>query len=321
MIHPPYHHFLDLSDASPVLMRRLLDAAHARKAARAGLSSGAPDADMPLAMKLLVMIFEKPSTRTRLSFDIAMRQLGGAAIVLNQNDLQLGRGESIADTARVISRYADAIMIRTSAHESLIEFANAAEIPVINALTDFSHPCQILADLMTFEQHKGALTGAKLAWVGDGNNVAVSFIHAAIWLGFELHLAIPDAYRPPPSVMDWIDAHKDGDKYGRVVFADTVHDAMRDAAAVITDCWVSMGDDSASAQARARAFAPYQVTSELMALSDDAIFMHCLPVYRGQEVTADVIDGKYSVVFDEAENRIHAQKAILTYVLGVFSDA
>lgn len=303
-------HFLDLSDLTPQAARAILDAAHARKAQRVGFSRGMPDPDQPLAGKILTMIFDKPSTRTRLSFDMAMRQLGGQVIILNQSDSQLGRGETVADTARVVSRFCDAVMIRTGAHDTLTEFAAQADVPVINGLTAHSHPCQIMADIQTFEEHKGPIKGKKIAWFGDGNNVAVSFVHAAALFDFELVLAVPEEFMLPREVLDW--AHQIGAK---VTCTSDPKEAALGAAALVTDCWVSMSDDPKTATARAAAFAPYQVNEALMELSDDAIFMHCLPAYRDKEVTTAVIDGPNSVIFDEAENRLHAQKAILSYCL------
>ena len=302
--------FLDLADLKGDELRVLLDAAAARKAARAGMPKAAPDADVPLAGQMLTMIFDKPSTRTRLSFDVAMRQLGGQTMVLNQSDMQLGRGESIADTAKVISRFSDIAMLRTGPHETLCKLARAADIPVINGLTAHSHPCQILADLLTFEEHKGKLAGQKLAWLGDGNNVAVSFVHAAALLDFELALAVPDAFGVPHQEIETAQA-----KGAKITICDNAEQAADGAAALITDCWVSMSDDPATAEKRAAAFAPYQVTAELMARGDNPIFMHCLPAYRDSEVTGEVMDGPHSVVFDEAENRAHAQKAVLLYCL------
>lgn len=304
-------HFLDLADLQRAEMRALLDAAHARKAGRAGLTKGAIDADAPLAGHVLAMIFEKPSTRTRLSFDLGMRQLGGQTMVLNQADMQLGRGEPIGDTAQVISRFADIAMLRTGPHETLVELADNADIPVINGLTARSHPCQIIADLMTFEEQKGRLDGQSLAWLGDGNNVAMSFVHAAALLDFELALAVPPAFALPQEEIDAARA-----KGARITLCDTPEEAAQGASALITDCWVSMSDDPETAEKRAAAFAPYQVTQRLMDLGDAPIFMHCLPAYRDSEVTAEVIDGPASVVFDEAENRAHAQKAILLHCLG-----
>ncbi len=304
-------HFLDLSDLSAQEMRDLVDAAHMRKKANPKTGMTQIDKDAPLSGHVLAMLFEKPSTRTRLSFDLAMRQLGGDTIILNPNDMQLGRGETIADTARVMSRYANALMVRTNEHAQLVEFAAHATIPIINGLTAFSHPCQIIADIMTFEDHKGAIKGQKLAWFGDGNNVATSFIHAACLLDFELHMAIPHGFFPPQNVLDWAQAQG-----GRIEITQDIEAAAMDAAALITDCWVSLNDAPETAAARKKAFAPYQITERLMARGDAAIFMHCLPAYRGQEVTNAVIDGGQSVIFDEAENRIHAQKAILDYCLG-----
>lgn len=315
-------HFLDISDLSATDFSALLEAAHARKQAR--LSSGtprptaAPDDDAPLRDMLLAMIFDKPSTRTRLSFDVAMRQLGGQTLILNRGDAQFGRGETFADTAQVVSRLSDVIMFRTGAHRNLTELAQHSSVPVINGLTDSSHPCQIVADLMTFEERKGKIGGQRLAWIGDGNNVAVSFVHAAALLDFELALACPPDYQLPTTIIET--AKKSAKKgRGKITLCPTPADAAQGAAAIITDCWVSMGDDDDPARKAKRlaALAPYQITPALMAQGDDAIFLHCLPAYRGQEVAAEVIDGAASAVFDEAENRCHAQKAILAYALGV----
>ena len=309
-------HFLDLADLPDGKLRHLVNAAHARKAARAGKPKGTVDDDAPLAGYLLAMIFENPSTRTRLSFDMGMRQLGGQTVILNQSDMQLGRGESIADTAEVISRFADLAMLRTGPHETLSELATHAHVPVINGLTAYSHPCQIVADLMTFEEHKGALAGQKLAWLGDGNNVALSFVHAAAQLDFELALATPADFSIADAEIKAAQA-----KGAIITLYETAEEAADNAAALITDCWVSMSDDPAEAQARAAAFSPYQVTQDLMARGDAPIFMHCLPAYRGSEVTAEVIDGAASVIFDEAENRAHAQKAIMLHCMGAELDA
>jgi ornithine carbamoyltransferase len=308
-------HFLDLANLQGDALRQMLDAGAARKAARAGLPKGAVDADAPLAGHVLAMIFEKPSTRTRLSFDLGMRQLGGQTMVLNQSDMQLGRGESISDTAQVISRFADVAMLRTGPHETLTELAAHAQIPVINGLTAHSHPCQIVADLMTFEEHKGRLNGQRLAWLGDGNNVAVSFVHAAALVDFELALAVPDNFAVPQAEIDAARA-----KGAKITLCDTAEQAAQGASALITDCWVSMSDDPATAEKRAASFAPYQVTQSLMDIGDDPIFMHCLPAYRDSEVTAEVMDGPRSVVFDEAENRAHAQKAVLLYCMENLND-
>ena len=304
-------HFLDLADFNQKALRDLLDAAHARKKARdKNLPKAAPDADAPLQGHILAMLFDQPSTRTRVSFDMAMRQLGGQVLMLNSDEMQLGRGEEVADTARVLSRYVDALMVRTVAHEDIVTLAAHASVPVINGLTAFSHPCQIIADIMTFEEHCGAIKGRKIAWLGDGNNVAVSWIHAAAVLGFELHLATPDMFAPPQTVVDWAVAQG-----AKLTVGHNAKEAAKGAAAVVTDCWVSMSDDPDTAAKRAASFKPYQVTEEIMALSDDAVFLHCLPAYRGREVAAAVIDGARSVVLDEAENRTHAQKAILHFCL------
>ena len=258
----------------------------------------------------LAMIFEKPSTRTRVSFDVAMRQLGGESISLNNSDLQLGRGESVADTARVLSRYVDAVMLRANSHASLIEFAENATIPVINGLTDLSHPCQVIADIMTFEESLGPIAGQKIAWVGDGNNVATSWMHAAVRFSFKLAIASPGQLRPDKATLD--KALREG---ADIVVTEDPVAAVEGADCVVTDTWVSMGQTDEGY--RRQVLGPYAVTGELMErAASNAIFMHCLPAYRGHEVSADVIDGPQSVVFDEAENRLHAQKAILAWCLG-----
>ena len=260
--------------------------------------------------RVLATIFEKPSTRTRVSFDVGMRDLGGSCITLSSQDLQLGRGESIADTARVMSRYVDVMMLRTTAHQNLLDLAEYADVPVINGLTDRSHPCQILADMMTFMEKRGSIEGKKVAWIGDCNNVALSLVHAAKPLGFHLAIAAPENYGPNEDMRAAMVNHPNG-----VQLAAKIEDAFQDAHLVMTDTWVSMGDEDA--EERLEAFDPYQVTSELMKLAvDDALFMHCLPAYRGREVAADVLDGPQSVVFDEAENRLHVQKAIIAWSLG-----
>ncbi len=304
-------HFLDLNEVDPRDLRGMLDAAARRKAARAGRPQAAPDNDSPLNGRLLAMLFEKPSTRTRVSFDVAMRQLGGATLILNGHDTQLGRGETIADTARVLSRYVDAIMIRTTDHANLLELAANATVPVINGLTDLSHPCQIMADILTFEEHKGPVAGRIVAWSGDGNNVAASWIHAAGQFGFELRLACPPELAPAPAVLDWARA-----KGAKVSVTDDPLAAAAGADCVVTDTWVSMGTPEEKARHRHNLLAPYQVNERLMAAAaKDAIFMHCLPAHRGEEMTAEVMDGPQSVVFDEAENRLHAQKAVLAWCL------
>lgn len=301
-------HFLDLDRLEAPTLRGILDAAAATKRARAGRPRGEPDAGQALKGRLLAMIFDKPSTRTRVSFDVAMRQLGGSTIVLNSDDMQLGRGETVADTARVLSRYVDAIMIRTRGAEILDELASAATVPVINGLTDASHPCQLMADIMTFEEHRGPIAGKTIAWTGDGNNVAASWIHAAQRFKFELRLACPEQLSPPMKLLNWartegatISLHRDPEP------------AVAGADCVVTDTWLSMGQKEEN---RHNILAPFRVDAHLMARAKpDALFMHCLPAHRGDEVTADVIEGPRSVVWDEAENRLHAQKAILAWCL------
>jgi len=280
----------------------MLDAAGAYKQGAGG--------GRPLAGKTLAMIFEKPSTRTRVSFEVGMRQLGGEVIMLTGSEMQLGRGETIGDTARVLSRYVDAIMMRTDRAEKLLEMAEYATVPVINGLTEASHPCQLMADVMTFEEHRGPIAGQVVAWCGDGNNVARSWIEAAARFGFTLHLATPDMLRPPADLIEW--ARSEGASIE--LFSD-IERAVAGARCVVTDTWVSMSDDPNSS--RHNMLAPYRVTSAVMAkAASDAIFMHCLPAHRDEEVTAEVIDGPQSVVFDEAENRLHAQKGVLAWAFG-----
>jgi ornithine carbamoyltransferase len=302
-------HFLDLSDHDAATLRAIIEDAKARKAARGpSRPKGMPDDDRPLAGRILAMIFDKQSTRTRISFDMAARQLGGSALMLTGGEMQLAREETIADTARVISRYVDAIMIRLLDHEMVEELALNATIPVINGLTKWSHPCQIMADVLTFEEHRGPIKGAKVAWTGDGNNVLTSLIHAAVKFGFRLDIAGPRELPVDQEVRDWA-ASSDLVRFGTDPEA-----AVRNADCVVTDTWVSMGDDNATK--RRTLLKPYQVNKALMGLAaKDAIFMHCLPAHRGDEVTDEVIDGPQSVVFDEAENRLHAQKAILAWAL------
>lgn len=299
-------HFLDLSAIDAKTIRTILDKAAALKAERKkGVFS-------PLAKdRKLAMIFEKNSTRTRVSFEVAMMELGGHALSFNGNELQLGRGETVADTARVLSRYVDAIMLRCHSHDKLTELAANAEIPVINGLTEFSHPCQILADIMTFEEHSGPIKGKTIAWVGDGNNVAQSWIQASALLGCRLRLACPPKLNPLPEVLEWARA-----RGGDIECCDSPREVVKGADAVITDTWVSMGDPNPEAQIAM--LVPYQVNEELMSLAaPGAIFLHCLPAHRGEEVTAAVIDGPQSKVFDEAENRLHAQKAVLLWCLKI----
>ncbi|HEY3696144.1 ornithine carbamoyltransferase [Phenylobacterium sp.] len=300
-------HFIDLWRHEAADLRAILNDAKARKAARRGWPQGRRDADAPAAERTLAMIFEKNSTRTRFSFDAAMRQLGGDVIISSSSDMQLGRGETIEDTARVLSRMVDAVMIRAHRHEDVERLAWASQIPVLNGLSDKGHPCQIIADLLTYEEHRGPVAGRTIAWVGDGNNVCSSFIHAAPKLGFKLKIACPAIYHP-----DLVDLARAADQGGQVELTDDPAQAVRGADCVITDTWVSMGD--VDHDARLDAFEPYQVDEALMAVAaPDGVFLHCLPAHRGEEVTDQVIDGPRSLVWDEAENRIHAQKSILAW--------
>jgi ornithine carbamoyltransferase len=301
-------HFLDLSDHDSATLTAIIADARNRKLARAGTSRGMPDKDQPLNGKVLAMIFDKQSTRTRISFDMAARQLGGSTLMLTGNEMQLAREETIADTARVLSRYVDAVMIRLLDHEMVEELAINATIPVINGLTKWSHPCQVMADVMTYEEHKGSIAGATVAWSGDGNNVLTSWVHAAVRFGFRLNVASPRELTVDQETRDWAAPS------GLIHFTTEAEVAAEGADCVVSDAWVSMGDDNATK--RHNLLRPYQVNAALMKRAKrDAIFMHCLPAHRGEEVTDEVIDGPQSVVFDEAENRLHAQKAILAWAL------
>jgi ornithine carbamoyltransferase len=303
-------HFLDLSDFSGAEIRHLLNVGLEIKSKR---RRGERAQDRPLEGKVLAMVFDKPSTRTRVSFDVGMRELGGETLMLTGKEMQLGRGESIADTARVLSRYVDAIMIRTLDHAMVTELAQYATIPVINGLTKMTHPCQIMADIMTFEEHRGSIQGRTIAWTGDANNVLASWIHAAARLDFTLNIASPPELAPRPELLSW--AKQEGAK---ISVTTDAFEAAEGAHAVITDCWVSMGDDDEFR--RQNLLKPYQVNGRLMGVADkEAVFMHCLPAHRGEEVTDEVMDGPQSVVFDEAENRLHAQKGILAWCLGAAS--
>ena len=309
MTVPSPKHFLDLSELDRACLAGMLDTARRLKQARAGRPHGEADAGAPLAGRLLALVFEKPSTRTRVSFDVAMRQLGGETIMLSGAEMQLGRGETIADTARVLSRYVDAAMLRILDHDHLLEFARHASIPVINGLTGRSHPCQIMADLLTLQEHKGDLSALKVAWTGDGNNVARSWVHAAARFDFALTVASPPALALEAELLDWARSLNP-----RIAFTDDPQDAVAGADCVVTDTWVSMGDGDGTS--RHNLLKPYRVDASLMTnAAPDAIFMQCLPAHRGEEVTDEVIDGPQSVVFDEAENRLHAQKGILAWCL------
>ncbi len=303
-------HFLNLSDAGGDAVAAMLADAIDRKAARAGWPKGRVDADAPLAGHVLAMVFEKNSTRTRASFDIAIRQLGGTPMIMDAGVTQLGRGETIADTSRVLSRYADAIMIRTDDHAKVEELAEFASVPVINGLTDLSHPCQIVADLLTIVESGKALPGLELAWLGDGNNVLSSLIEAAGLFGFHVRAGVPQGYDPDPAFVEAARAQG-----SRIDVVRDAREAVEGADLVVTDTWVSMGQDHA--HNKIAAMAPYQVDEKLMtAAKSDAIFLHCLPAHRGDEVVDAVIDGPQSRVWDEAENRVHAQKSILLWALG-----
>jgi ornithine carbamoyltransferase len=306
-------HFLDLHTTDPAALRQMIDNAHAMKAARAGLPRGTRDAETPLAGRMVALIFEKPSTRTRVSFDVGVRQMGGETMVLSGKEMQLGHGETIADTARVLSRYVDLIMIRTFEEATLLEMAEHATVPVINGLTNRTHPCQIMADVMTYEEHRGPIAGKKVVWAGDGNNVCASFLHAAGQFGFDFTFTGPQTLDPEA---EWIGFARD--KGVRVTIERDPARAVQDADLVVTDTWVSMHDPESAKERRHNQLRAYQVNEALMAQAKpDALFMHCLPAHRNDEVTSAVMDGSHSVVFDEAENRLHAQKAVMRWCLGV----
>ena len=297
-------HFLDIADLDSRTLRSILD-----DSARLKASRKRPDAPKPFAGKSLALIFDKPSTRTRVSFDIAMRELGGETVVLSGGELQIGRGETVSDTAKVLSRYVDAIMIRALDHAMVRELSENATVPVINGLTRLSHPCQVMADVMTFEEKKGPIAGKTIAWLGDGNNVLASWVHAAAKLGFRLKVATPPDLAPRAELLKWAKANG-----GDVIASSDADDAAKDADCVVTDTFVSMGD--AEAERRHNMLMPYQVNARLMARAKpDAIFMHCLPAHRGEEVTDSVLDGPQSVVLQQAANRMHVQKGLLAWLL------
>ena len=301
----PPRHFLELMDLDAATLRHMLE--RGRQAKRGEIPG------RPLAGRTVALIFEIPSTRTRVSFEVGIRQLGGEPLVLTARDMQLGRGESPADTARVMSRYVDAMMLRTADVAKIRELARHATVPVINGLTNISHPCQLMADVMTFEEHRGPIAGQVVAWTGDGNNVAQSYIQAAARFGFTLRIATPPELAPPAALLDW--ARAEG---ARIELTNDPHEAVRGARCVVTDTWVSMSDEAAEATAsRHNLLAPYQLNARLLrGAAPDAIVMHCLPAHRGEEITDEVLDGPQSVVFDEAENRLHAQKGVLLWALG-----
>jgi ornithine carbamoyltransferase len=306
-------HFLDIHTTDKAALRAMIDQARLMKDARAGRPKGTADDAQPLSGRMVALIFEKPSTRTRVSFDMGVRQLGGQSMVLSGSEMQLGHGETIADTARVLSRYVDMIMIRTFEESVLHELAEYASVPVINGLTNETHPCQIMADILTYEEHRGPIKGRRVAWLGDGNNVCASFLHAAGQFGFDMVFAGPETLDPNPRVVDF--ARNQG------VQVEIMRDATRAVAGadlVVTDTWVSMHDSQSNRERRHNLLRPYQVNDALMRhAKPDALFMHCLPAHREEEVTNAVMDGPQSVVFDEAENRLHAQKAVMRYCLGV----
>ena len=306
-------HFLDINKTDPAQLRGMIDQAAAMKRARADRPKGALDDDQPLAGRMVALIFEKPSTRTRVSFDVGVRQMGGQTMVLTGSEMQLGHGETIADTARVLSRYVDLIMLRTYEEDVLLEMAEHATVPVINWLTNRTHPCQIMADIQTYEEHRGPIAGKKVVWCGDGNNVFASFAHAAGQFGFDLTFSGPEPLDPERVFLE--EARAKG------VAVEIIRDPARAVAGadlVVTDTWVSMHDSQTTRERRHNQLRPYQVNAALMAQAKpDALFMHCLPAHRNEEVTDAVMDGPQSVVFDEAENRLHAQKAILRWCLGL----
>ncbi|PPB80642.1 ornithine carbamoyltransferase [Albidovulum inexpectatum] len=307
------NHFLDIHKTSPEDLRAMIEMAKAMKRARGGRPKGMRDDETPLTGRMIALIFEKPSTRTRVSFDVGARQMGGETMVLSGKEMQLGHGESIADTARVLSRFVDLIMLRTFEEATLLEMAEHATVPVINGLTDSSHPCQIMADIMTYEEHRGSIAGRRFVWAGDGNNVCASWLHAAGQFGFDLTFTGPEAFDPDPRAVEF--ARSRG---SRIEIERDPLKAAEGADAIVTDTWVSMHDPESARERRNKLLRPYQVNAAVMARAKpDALFMHCLPAHRNEEATDEVMDGPHSVIFDESENRLHAQKAILRWCLGV----
>ncbi len=306
-------HFLDIHKTPDADLRAMIDQARAMKTARAGQPKGTLDAETPLAGRMVALIFEKPSTRTRVSFDVGVRQMGGQTMVLSGKEMQLGHGESIADTAQVLSRFVDLIMLRTFEEATLHEMAEHATVPVINGLTDASHPCQIMADIFTYEEHRGPIAGRKFVWSGDGNNVCASWLHAAGQFGFDLTFTGPETLDPDPRAVEFARS-----KGSRIEIVRDPMEAAEGADAIVTDTWVSMHDPESARERRHNQLRPYQVNARMMgAAKPDALFMHCLPAHRNEEATSEVMDGPQSVIFDESENRLHAQKAILRWCLGV----
>jgi ornithine carbamoyltransferase len=307
------NHFLDIHQTAPKDLRFMIDQAKSMKDARDGMPKGMPDETQPLAGRMVALIFEKPSTRTRVSFDVGVRQMGGQTMVLSGREMQLGHGESIADTARVLSRYVDLIMLRTFEEATLHEMAEHASVPVINGLTDTSHPCQIMADILTYEQHRGSVAGRKFVWSGDGNNVCTSWLHAAGQFGFDMTFTGPETLDPNPKAVEFARSKGSTVNITRDPLA-----AADGADAIVTDTWVSMHDPESARERRHNQLRGYQVNAAMMAQGKpDALFMHCLPAHRNEEASSEVMDGPQSVIFDESENRLHAQKAILRWCLGV----
>lgn len=306
------NHFLDIHKTDPADLRQMIEQAKDMKQARNGAPKATPDAEQPLKNHMVALIFEKPSTRTRVSFDVGVRQMGGETMVLSGNDMQLGHGETIADTARVLSRYVDMIMIRTFDEAVLEEMAEYASVPVINGLTDRTHPCQIMADVMTFEEHRGPIAGKKVVWAGDGNNVCASWLHAAGQFGCDLTFTGPVQLDPE---MEFVGFARN--KGAQITIERDPMKAVENADLIIADTWVSMHDAQSAKERRHNMLRPYQVNRQLMeAAKPDALFMHCLPAHREEEVTSEVMDGPNSVIWDEAENRLHAQKAVMRWCLG-----
>ena len=303
--------FINIADINKKDLRLILENAKSRKQRRSGLNKNAIDADSPLDGKILIMLFEKPSTRTRISFDLAVKQLGGKSLILNPDEIHYGTGnESLHDTAKILSQYADIVMLRTHAHKNVLEFSKNLDIPIINGLTDLSHPCQIMSDIMTYEELKGPIKNKKIAWLGDGNNVVYSLIEAAVQFEFELNIACPKGYEPNKKILQW--AKKNNRNI--LVTKDPIK-AATSADCVMTDKWISMGD-KINKNKKKKSFKSYQVNKKIMnAANKDAIFMHCLPANRGEEVTSDIIDGNQSAVWLEALNRVHAQKSIIEWCL------
>ncbi|MCY4291364.1 MAG: ornithine carbamoyltransferase [Roseovarius sp.] len=306
-------HFLDIHKTEADSLRDIIGQAHEMKNARDGKPRGAPDDEQPLSGRMVALIFEKPSTRTRASFDVGVRQMGGATMLLTGAEMQLGHGETIADTARVMSRYVDMIMIRTFEESVLLEMAEHSDVPVINGLTNRSHPCQIMADMMTYEEHRGSIAGRKVVWSGDGNNVCASYLHAASQFGFDLTFTGPSQLDPDENVVGA--ARRSG---ANIVIERDPEKAVRGADLIVTDTWLSMHDSMSTREGRHNLLRPYQVNKHLMSFANpDALFMHCLPAHRGEEATSDIMDGPHSVIFDEAENRLHCQKAIMRWCMGL----